>query len=149
MVKWVLSRGAELRRRDVTVTMTLDSGVVLRDRTVGPRPLWVAGAFAEMYPDTVSLAVDAASVLATDEDWDWIAVHKDAVGAAIDHTTSGLLTDEGPWLVCRYAVAGDVLLIATMLDAATGSSRPVGSVVLVATVATIGAHTPATDPTTP
>ena len=126
--------------------MTQELGVVLRDRAVGPRPSWVAGAFAEMYPDAVSLAVDAASVLATDKDWDWIAVHNDAVGAAIDHTISGLLTDEGPWLVCQYAVGGDVLAVATMLDAATGGSRrSAGSVVLVATVATIGTHTPATN----
>jgi hypothetical protein len=50
-------------------------------------------------------------------------------------------------LVCQLAVAGDVLSIATMLDAAMGSSRrPVGCVVLVATVATIGAHTLPTNP---
>lgn len=128
------------------MTMTLDSTVVLRDRTVGPRPSWVAGAFAEMYPDAISLPVDASSVLATDEDWDWIAAHSDAVGAAVDLMVDGRSESEGQWLVCRYAVAGDVVAIATMLDAATGGRRrSVGSVALVATAATILAHTPATN----
>lgn len=86
------------------MTITQDSDVVLCDRTVGSRPSWVAGAFAEMYPDAGSLAADAASVLATDEDWDWIDAHTGAVGAAINHTIGSPHENVGPWLVapsCR------------------------------------------------
>ena len=63
-----------------------DLGMGLCGRAVGPRPPWVVGVCEEMYPDEIP--APAASVLATDEGWDWMTVRDQALGAAIDQTVT-------------------------------------------------------------
>jgi hypothetical protein len=74
----------------------------LRDSHVGFCPAWLKSAFADMYPgDTVIWsAEDAPTVLASDDEWDWITEHLSVVADAVDHTL-GLLAafDGGCWLV--------------------------------------------------
>lgn len=81
-----------------------------------------------------------ATVLVTDEDWEWIAVRGGAVGAAIDQTKTEERTGTGSWMVCGYAIDGDAFVVAATLEDTKSSHRSVGSVVLVATAATIEAH---------
>lgn len=121
------------------MTITQDLGVFSRDRGVGPQPSWVAGAFAGMYPDSLSTSTAAATVLATDEDWDAIAGRDQAVGAVIDQTIAEERGEAGQWLVREYVIDGVGFTVATAI--ADADHRSVGVVVLVATAATIKAHT--------
>lgn len=130
---------AEQAREGVTVTVTQDLGAVLSGRTMGPRPTWVVSAFADMYPDSIHTSAAAATVLATEEDWDAVAGWEKAVGAAIDQTITGQRFGVEAWLVCEYLIDGDSFSVATTI--AVDDQRSVGVVVLVATAATIEGHT--------
>lgn len=121
------------------MTVAQDLGAVLCGRTVGPRPPWVASAFATMSPDSLSASDAAATVLATDDDWDAVAGHDQAVGAAIDQTIAEERCRAGQWLIREYVIAGVSFTVATTI--AGDDQRSVGVVVLVATAATIDAHT--------
>ena len=104
----------------------------LCDSRVGFCPAWLTAAFADMYPDDTVLwpAEDAPTVLASDEEWDWITEHLVVVADAVDHTL-GLLraVDGGWWLVCTYSTGGERFVVSTTAPSVTALGQ--GFVVLI------------------
>ncbi|OZG28882.1 hypothetical protein BH683_012415 [Williamsia sp. 1138] len=97
--------------------------------------------FADMYPDdaTVLPIVSTATVLARDEDWEWIADHAAAVAAAVDEACMTVVgAGAGEWVVGRGGVDGDGFLVCTAANAVGSVVAGVGNVVLVLRPATAG-----------
>ena len=104
------------------------------DVAVGQRPDWVSAVFVDMYPDDTIVVptAHAATVLACDEDWAWIAVHAAVVAGAVDGACSALAgAGAGEWVICRCIVDGHVLVVCTVANAAGSAACEVGNVVLV------------------
>ncbi len=96
-------------------------------------PQWVSAVFVDMYPDdAVALPTRcAATVLACDEDWEWIASHA-AIAAAVDAVCHAV-TDAGAgeWIVGRGVIEGEAFLVCTAANAAGSAATGIGNVVLV------------------
>lgn len=130
--------------------MTVTAGPISAalDCAAGPCPEWVSGVFADMYPDdAVELPTRyAATVLACDADWEWIAEHAAAVAAAVDDACTAVSSAAaGDWVV-GYGTAGrDRYVVCTAANAAGSAASGVGNVVLVVrpVVAGIAADTAA------
>jgi hypothetical protein len=89
--------------------------------------------FADLYPDdAIELATDsAATVLACDEDWDWIAQHTRVVVDAIEHALSLIVrAGEGQWVVCAGRADGLEFTVCTAASRPDYDPAGVGSVVV-------------------
>lgn len=108
---------------------------------IGPRPDWVSAVFEDMYPDD-AIAVPttrAATVLACDEDWEWIAEQAAAVAHAIDDAVSAVATaGVGEWVIGRAVADGTAFMVCTAANSAGSAASGVGNVVLVLRGATHG-----------
>ncbi|PHV69062.1 hypothetical protein [Williamsia muralis] len=113
------------------MTVAVSMRAELRDAVVGDCPAWLKAAFVGMYPDDTVMwpIVDAPTVLASEDEWDWITEHLAVVAGAVDHTLS-LLPEvrAGWWLVCTYSTAAEHFLVST--TAPTATAMALGSVVL-------------------
>ena len=91
--------------------MTVASGVmaVVDGGVVDSCPGWVGAVFADLYPDdAITLPTqNPTTVLASDEDWDFIAQNNRAVAEAIDHL-KGLIdrASANQWVVCSSGAGG-------------------------------------------
>ncbi|ORM38163.1 MULTISPECIES: hypothetical protein [Williamsia] len=123
------------------MTVTVGSISAVLDCAMGPRPEWVGAVFTDMYPDD---AVDlptgcAATVLACDEDWQWIADHAAAVAAAVEQACTTVVgACAGEWVVGRGTVDGEAFLVCTAANAVGSVVAGVGNVVLVLRAAVAG-----------
>lgn len=104
------------------------------DCAIGPCPKWVSAVFTDMYPDdAVALPTRcAATMLACDEDWDWIDHNNAAIAAAVDepcHAVTG--AGVGEWIVGRGVVEGHAYVVCTAANSAGSAASGVGNVVLV------------------
>lgn len=123
--------------------MTVTAGPVRAtlDCAICPCPEWVSVVFADMYPDDVVALPTrcAATVLAVDADWEWIAVHAAAVAGAVDDACTAVLgARAGDWIVGCGTVEGDRVVVCTAANAAGSVVAGVGDVVLVLRPATAG-----------
>ncbi|MBA4026430.1 MAG: hypothetical protein C0482_29155 [Gordonia sp.] len=111
------------------------------DCAIGSCPEWVSGVFTDMYPDdAVALPTRcAATVLACDEDWGWIADHCVAVAAAVDEACTVVFgAGAGEWVVGRGTVEGEGFVVCTSANSAGTAASGVGNVVLVLRPASTG-----------
>lgn len=111
------------------------------DYANGPCPQWVSAVFTDMYPgDAIEVPCRcAATVLACDEDWEWIAGHDAAIAAAVDeacHAVTG--AGVGEWVVGRGVVEGHAYVVCTAANSAGSAASGVGNVVLVLRPAATG-----------
>lgn len=123
--------------------MTVIAGPVraMLDCAIGPCPEWVSAVFADMYPDDVVALPTrcAATVLAVDADWEWIAEHAGAVAGAVDDACTAVLgARAGDWIVGCGTVEGHGVMVCTAANAAGSAASGVGNVVLVLRPATAG-----------
>ncbi|MBA4025326.1 MAG: hypothetical protein C0482_23470 [Gordonia sp.] len=96
-------------------------------------PRWVGTVFADLYPDdAIELDTDAAvTVLACDDDWDWIAQHTGVVVDAIEHVLSLIVhAGEGQWVVCTDSAGGVEFTVCTAGIRPDYDAAGVGSVVV-------------------
>ena len=113
------------------MTVAVSMRAELRDAVVGDCPTWLRAAFADMYPDdTVSWpTIDAPTVLASENEWDWITEHLLVVADAVDHALTMLPeVRAGRWLMCWYSTGSEHFLLSTTAPAA--SAMTLGAVVL-------------------
>lgn len=100
----------------------------------GPCPGWVSAVFADMYPDdAIALPTrSVATVLACDEDWEWIASHGVAIAAAVGAVCHAVAdAGAGEWIVGRGVIEGEAFLVCTAANAAGSAATGIGNVVLV------------------
>ena len=115
------------------MTVAVSMRAELRDAVVGDCPTWLKAAFVDMYPDDTVLwpTADAPTVLATEDEWDWITEHLVAVGDAVDHMLTMLPgVRAGGWLMCTYSTGNEHFLVSTTAPSATALG--LGAVVLFA-----------------
>jgi hypothetical protein len=96
-------------------------------------PGWVGAAFADLYPDdAVTLPTEGpAIVLASDEDWDFIAQNSRPVADAIDHlmrVVDHVTTNQ--WAVCTSGTHGAHFVVCTAPSRPGYDAPGVGSVVV-------------------
>ncbi|PXW27014.1 UNVERIFIED_CONTAM: hypothetical protein DES50_11484 [Williamsia faeni] len=110
------------------------------DCAAGPCPGWVSAVFAQMYPDD-ALALptqSAVTVLACDDDWEWIAHHAAAVAGAVDGVCTAVSgAGAGEWVVASGVVEGHAYVVCTAANSASVVAG-VGNVVLVLRPVTTG-----------
>jgi hypothetical protein len=105
----------------------VDAGVV------GSCPGWVGAAFADLYPDdAITLPTEGpAIVLASDEDWDFIAQNSRPVADAVDHLMR--LVDrltQNQWAVCTSGARGAHFVVCAAPSRPGCDAPGVGSVVV-------------------
>ncbi|MDV7136614.1 hypothetical protein [Williamsia muralis] len=125
------------------MTVAVSMRAELRDAVVGDCPTWLKSAFADMYPDDTVMwpSVDAPTVLAAEDEWDWITEHLVVVAGAVDHTLTMLpKVPAGGWIMCRYSTGSDHFLVSTTPPSATALG--LGSVVLFSRPAACDALAP-------
>ena len=104
------------------MTVAFSMRAELRDAVVGDCPPWLKSAFVDMYPDDTVLwpTVDAPTVLAGEDEWDWITEHLGVVAGAVDHALAMLPeVRAGGWLMCRYSTGSEHFLVSTTAPSAT------------------------------
>ena len=104
------------------MTVAVSMCAELRDAVVGDCPVWLKAAFADMYPDDTVLwpAADAPTVLAAEDEWDWITEHLLVVADAVEYTLTMLPgIRAGGWLICRYSTGSEHFLVSTTAPSAT------------------------------
>lgn len=90
--------------------------------------------FAEVYPDdAVALPIRcAATVLARDEDWQWIAEHAAVIAGAVEDACTAVSgAYAGTWIVGRGSTEGQAFLVCTAANTVGSAACGVGNVVLV------------------
>ena len=113
------------------MTVAVSMRAELRDAVVGDCPTWLKSAFADMYPDDTVIwpTADAPTVLAAEDEWDWITEHLLVVADAVDHTLTMLPeVRAGGWLMCRYSSGSEHFMVSTTAPAVI--SMALGAVVL-------------------
>lgn len=117
--------------------MTFASGraAALVCEVLDRRPSWVMEVFAHAYPDDAIEVptTTAVTVLASDEDWEWIAAHGGAVtDVVVDGACRAVdVAGAGQWVVARAMVAGEEWVACTAANVAGSAAAGVGTVVLV------------------
>lgn len=96
-------------------------------------PGWVGTVFAGLYPDdAIALNTDStATVLACDDDWDWIALNTAAVVETVDYALSLVCrVGKGQWVVCTARAVGVQFTVCTAASRREYDAAGVGSVVV-------------------
>lgn len=124
--------------RGVGATVMDRSADIAFECVIGSCPQWVGAGFAEMYPDdAIVLPTEhTATLLASDDDWDWIADHPAVVARVVDHLCfASAEAGPGRWVVATGAVGRDDFELCSSTSFSGSTTPGVGGVILFARAA--------------